>query len=254
MRVEIVPCLSDNYAYIVVCPSTGAVAVVDPSEAEPVLDALARLGAAPSVVLATHHHPDHVGGIPALAEKFPGLRVVAHAHDRDRVPNVTRLVEHGDEEAVGALRFRALHVPGHTLGAVAWSGEGAVFTGDTMFLGGCGRLFEGTPAMMHRSLTETIGSLSPETKVYCGHEYTVSNLKFALHLEPGNGAVREALAGAEARRAAGEPTVPGALATERATNPFMRCGTQGVGAAVKVDGDDVAVLAAVRLAKDHFRA
>lgn len=254
MRVEIVPCLQDNYAYVVVCPETGVAAVIDPSESAPVLDALARLAVSPSVVLATHHHPDHVGGIEGLVAKFPGLRVVAHAHDRDRVPHVTRLVEHGDEERVGALRFRALHVPGHTLGAVAWEGGGVVFTGDTMFLGGCGRLFEGTPAMMHRSLNETLGALDGATKVYCGHEYTVSNLKFARHLEPTHPAVLEALARAEARRAAGEPTVPGTLSTERATNPFLRCGEVGVRAAVKTDGSDVDVLAAVRLAKDHFRA
>jgi hydroxyacylglutathione hydrolase len=254
MRVETVPCLQDNYAYVVLCPETGAAGVIDPSEPGPVLDALARLGVAPSVVLATHHHHDHVGGIEGLLAKFPGIPVVAHAHDKERVPHVTKLVEAGDEVSVGALRFRALHVPGHTLGAVAWTGHGAVFTGDTMFLGGCGRLFEGTPAMMHRSLNEVLGALDGATRVYCGHEYTVSNLKFARHLEPDHPSVRDALARAEARRAAGEPTVPGTLAEERATNPFLRCGEPGVRAAVKADGDDVAVLAAVRLAKDHFRA
>ncbi len=254
MRVEIVPCLQDNYAYVVICPETGAAAVVDPSESAPVIEALARLAVSPSVILATHHHPDHVGGIEGLVEKFPGTPVVAHSHDRERVPHVTRLVEHGDAAKVGALEFRALHVPGHTLGAVAWAGHGVVFTGDTMFLGGCGRLFEGTPAMMHRSLNEVLGALDGDTRVYCGHEYTVSNLKFARHLEPTNSVVLSALASAEARRAAGEPTVPGTLAHERVTNPFLRCAEPGIRAAVKADGDDVSTLAAVRLAKDHFRA
>ncbi len=254
MRVEIVPCLRDNYAYVVVCPETGAAAVVDPSEAPPVLDALSQLAVTPTTILATHHHPDHVGGVEGLVASFPSLRVVAHAHDRDRVPCVTRLVEHGDEERVGSLCFRALHVPGHTLGAVAWSGEGAVFTGDTLFLGGCGRLFEGTPAMMHRSLNGVLGALDGATRVYCGHEYTASNLAFAAHLEPGNEAVRAALDDARARRARGEPTVPGTLAHERRTNPFLRCHEPGVRAAAGVDGDDVAVLAAVRRMKDDFRA
>lgn len=253
-RIETVPCLHDNYAYVVVCPETGAAAVVDPSEAPPLLAALERLGVEPAAILATHHHLDHVGGVEALHDRFPRAEVVAHAHDRERVPRVTRAVEHGDEVAVGALRFRALHAPGHTLGAVAWHVGDAVFTGDTMFLGGCGRLFEGTPAMMHRSLVEVIGALDGATRVYCGHEYTAANLRFALHLEPGNGAVKAALADAAARRARGEPTVPGTLAEEKRTNPFLRCDEAGVRAAAGVEGDRVAVLAAVRRLKDHFKA
>ncbi len=254
MRVEIVPCLRDNYAYVAVCPETGLAAVVDPSEATPVLDAIARLGVRVATVLLTHHHPDHTGGVAGLVAALGAIEVVAHEVDAQHIEGVTRTVAEGDTVTVGALTFRALHVPGHTLGAVAWFGAGAVFTGDTMFLGGCGRLFEGTPAMMHRSLNAVLGALPGDTRVYCGHEYTAANLRFARTLDGDNPALREALADAERAGAEGRATVPGSIDVERATNPYLRCGVEAVQRAVGLGGgDEVAVLAEVRARKNAYR-
>jgi len=216
LKVTIVPCLSDNYAYLVEDAATGALVVVDPSEAPPVKQALA--GRVPQAVWCTHHHWDHVGGNEELGVK----EIVGHASDRGRLPGQTRFVEDGDELRLGESRVRVLHIPGHTLGAIAYAVDGdAVFTGDTLFVAGCGRLFEGTPAMMHSSL-RTLATLAPATRVYCGHEYTQSNLEFAAHGEPDNAAVREAIARAAALRANGKPTVPGTIGDELATNPFVR--------------------------------
>lgn len=241
MRVSIVPCLSDNYAYLVECPRTGALAVVDPSEAAPVLAALA--GRAPSAIWCTHHHPDHVGGVEELARAFPGIDVFAHASDRARIAGQTRDLEDGGEVTLGALAARVIHVPGHTLGALAWvvrgpDGAQAVFTGDTLFVAGCGRLFEGTAEQMFASLSK-IAALAPETLVYCGHEYTASNVRFAQSVEDTD-ALRALAERTTTARAAGTATVPSTIAGERATNPFVRA-------------KDAAELAARRAAKDVFR-
>ena len=246
LDVTLVPCLSDNYAYVLRDPATGECAVVDPSEAGPVLAALAALGARPTMVLNTHHHLDHVGGNEALAAAFPGLRVVAHASDQGRVPAQTDAVSDGDRVALGGTALRVLHVPGHTLGAVTYASDDAAFTGDTLFLGGCGRLFEGDPATMYASLRRIAETLDPATRVFCGHEYTANNLRFVAALEPDNADVREALADAERRRAADRPTVPRALGDERRLNPFLRCDDPAVGAALGVGGGPVAVFTALR--------
>lgn len=222
IEITPIPCLSDNYAYLVRCGATGAVAVVDPSEPGALLAALDARGMRPAMVLNTHHHHDHVGGNEGLAERYPGLRVVAHASDRGRVPAQTDAVEHGGTVTLGDLTLRALHVPGHTMGAIAWHVDGAVFTGDTLFLAGCGRLFEGTASMMRRSLVEVLGALDPGTRVYCGHEYTVKNLRFARSVSPDDPEVLAALARAESLRERDLPTVPGTLAEERRVNPFLR--------------------------------
>lgn len=252
LDVTPVPCLSDNYAYVLRCPKTGACAVVDPSEGEPVLAALRSMGVTPAMVLNTHHHHDHVGGNEALAAAFPGLKVIAHASDEGRVPAQTGHVRDGDTVTLGATPLRVLHVPGHTLGAVTYASDDAAFTGDTLFLSGCGRLFEGDAAMMYASLRHITDALDPATRIFCGHEYTANNLRFALSLEPDNAALREALADAEARRAKGEPTVPKSLRDERRVNPFLRCDDGAVGAAVGVAGDPVAVFAAVRERRNHW--
>lgn len=255
MRITSIPCLSDNYAYLIEDPSTRSCAVVDASEAEPVRAAVDRSGMRLVAVLSTHHHHDHVGGNEALAEAYPGLRVYGHVSDRGRLPGLTDGLEDEDSFTMGSLSFRARHVPGHTRGALAYLCDGAVFTGDTLFLAGCGRLFEGTPAEMHRSLNEILAKLDPETRVFCGHEYTASNLAFARHIEPDNQAVQDRLEATKAKRAKGESTMGATLREELATNPFLRTSSATIRKSVNLgpEASPVEVLAAVRKAKDGFR-
>jgi hydroxyacylglutathione hydrolase len=260
MRVVPVPCLQDNYAYLVVCERTKKAAIVDPGEAQPVLAAVAREGVTLDAVWATHHHGDHVGGVPALVEAVPGLRVVASSGDRSKVPKVTDVVDDADETAVGDVKARVIHNPGHTLGAISfWIEDGAaVFTGDTLFGAGCGRLFEGTPAQMYTSLSR-LTSLPPETRVYFGHEYTEANLRFAAAVEPDSPDIAARTAAVQKARASHEPTTPSTVADERATNPFARCSDPAVRAAARAaepgvdDSDPAAVLGAIRRWKDRFR-
>jgi len=256
MQVTIVPCLKDNYAYVLLAPGSKRAVVVDPGESEPIERALSELGVTLGAILATHHHADHVGGNGALAQRFPGTRVFGYVSDRGRIPAQTDFVEHGGAVDVEGLSFRALHIPGHTLGAVAYVGEGAVFTGDTLFAAGCGRLFEGTPAQMYESLNVTLAALPEATLVYCGHEYTASNLRFAAHMEPENTAVTAKAARVAEQRARGEATVPSTLAEEKATNPFMRVDSPAiiarVSSSLSADRSPAAILGAVRAAKDHF--
>jgi hydroxyacylglutathione hydrolase len=256
MQVTTVPCLTDNYAYVLLAPGSKRAVVVDPSEAEPIEGVLNQLGVTLGAILATHHHLDHVGGNSALAQRFPGIKVFGYASDRGRIPEQTDFVEHGATVAVEGLSFRALYIPGHTLGALAYFGEGSVFTGDTLFAAGCGRLFEGTPAQMYESLNVTLAALPDATLVYCGHEYTASNLRFAAHLEPDNAAVAAKAKRVADQRARGEATVPSTLAEEKATNPFMRVDSPAIIAHVSssLTGDHTpaAILGAVRAAKDRF--
>lgn len=256
MQVTIVPCLSDNYAYVLLAPGSKRAVVVDPSEAEPIERTLSELGVSLGAILATHHHADHVGGNQALVQRFPGTKVFGYVSDRGRVPAQTEFVENNAQFVVEGLSFRALHIPGHTLGAVAYVGEGAAFTGDTLFASGCGRLFEGTPAQMYESLNVTLAALPDSTLVYCGHEYTASNLRFAAHMEPENAAVAAKAARVAEQRARGEATVPSTIADEKATNPFMRCDSPAIIARVSgsLTGDrsPAAILGAVRAAKDRF--
>jgi hydroxyacylglutathione hydrolase len=230
MDVVAVPCLKDNFAYLVI--QDGRAAVVDPGEAAPIEQALAREGATLAAIWLTHHHHDHVGGVAALMDAHPGVEAIAHVHDRDRAPRVTRVVEDGDQVMLGELRARIIHNPGHTLGAISYHVSGAVFTGDTLFGAGCGRLFEGTAEQMHASLRK-LAALAPETHVYFGHEYTAANLRFAAAAEPDNPAI--------AARAAAlrNPSTPSTIADELATNPFVRA-------------RDFAELAARRTWKDRF--
>ncbi len=251
-----VPCLKDNYAYLVEDGQGGA-AVVDPSEAGPVQRALAFRGVTLRAIWNTHHHWDHVGGNDELAV-HEEIQVYAGRHDQARVPRVSKLLDDGDSFAFGPYTVRVLAVPGHTLGAVAYVLEEAgvtraVFTGDTLFAAGCGRLFEGTPAMMHDSLVK-LTALPSDVHVFPGHEYTVRNLEFACVIEPDNEIVKKALASAREIRAQGLPTVPSTIERELATNPFVRVGEASVRRAVDLDETASAadVLGAVRAKKDSF--
>ena len=248
------PLLSDNYAWLWIRPASRECAVVDPSEAAPVAAAIRAQGLTLRWILATHHHWDHTGGIAELAAELGPVEVVGSSYDRDqgRVPAQTRAVDDGDTLDVLGTPVACLHVPGHTLGAVAYHlpREGAVFTGDTLFTAGCGRLFEGTPAQMVESLTR-LRALPPATRVYCGHEYTVKNLRFAVTLLPGDDTIAERLAASERTRAAGEATVPASLAVEQRTNPFLRADDPALAKATG-RGDPVDVFAEIRRRRDAF--
>lgn len=227
MEIHPVPCLKDNYAYLVAAATGNGYVVVDPSEAAPVLEALDAVGGKLLAVWNTHHHWDHVGGNLALAEQFPGLPVYGHVSDRGRNPGQTHDLNDGDTTDVLPGRpAKIIFNPGHTSGAVSYyvPSLGAVFTGDTMFASGCGRLFEGTPEQMFSSLTR-LASLDPATKVYFGHEYTAANLAFAAAVEPENPAIATRRAHILAARAAGHQTTPSLIADELATNPFVRAGS-----------------------------
>ncbi len=256
MLVTIVPCLRDNYAYLLRAPGSREALVVDPSEAQPVLREVEKQSLRLVGILCTHHHWDHVGGNEGILAQQPELQVFAYESDRGRIPGQTAYLSHGQSFSIAGLDFQALYIPGHTLGAVAYVGHGAAFTGDTLFAAGCGRLFEGTPAMMYESLNEKLAKLPKETLIYCGHEYTASNLTFAAHVEPGNAAVKQKAERIESMRARGAPTVPSTIADELATNPFMRCDSPEIVAHVAqraLDSSPVAVLGAIRAEKDDFK-
>jgi hydroxyacylglutathione hydrolase len=220
------------------------------------LAALERAQGELTAIFATHHHHDHVGGNEDIVARYGKVRVYGYETDRGRIPCQTEYLRDGQTFVWGKTEARALHIPGHTLGAVAYVLDDAVFTGDTLFLAGCGRLFEGTPAMMFHSLCEVLGPLGDEMRVFCGHEYTLGNLAFAVSVEPGNGRVEQRLAHARAVRARGEPTVGSSMSEELATNPFMRCQSAEIRRSMKIaeGAPDVEVLAALRRAKDSFRA
>jgi hydroxyacylglutathione hydrolase len=223
ISVTIIECLRDNYAYLLQCPVTGECAVVDPSEEAPVVAAIEALDAPLIAILNTHHHWDHTGGNEALLTRWPDLEVYGHVSDEGRIPGQTKLLGDGDRFQMGRQSVLVKHIPGHTLGAVAYCFERDVFTGDTLFYGGCGRLFEGSPQMMFHSLTERLGNeLSLDTRFWCGHEYTVQNLRFARRMNPENEEIVVKLDWALKERESGRPTVPSTLADELAVNPFMR--------------------------------
>ena len=233
LRIERIPTLGDNYTYLLICEATGEAAVVDAPEAGPVRARVDASGARVTKILSTHHHLDHSGANPDLARHY-GVPVFGHASDAGRLPGLTDGLEEGDTVAVGRETARILHIPAHTRGHIAYVFDEAkaIFCGDTLFAAGCGRLFEGTPDMMWTALVEKLGKLPDDYRVYCGHEYTESNLRFAAHAEPNNKAIldkQKRVQDIRRRKAAdwhdatpAEMTIPSTLADERATNPFMR--------------------------------
>ncbi len=222
MKVIVVPCLQDNYSYIIFDEQSGEAAVVDPSEAWPVLRELEKRQLRLQAVLCTHHHADHVGGLEAIIEECGRIRVIGFTGDHSRIPLLNELLADGQAFTVCGVSGSILHTPGHTTGGVVYHLENHLFTGDTLFCGGCGRLFEGTAAQMLASLDKIMG-FDLDTLIYCGHEYTAVNLKFASQVEPENKETVKRVARVQMERARGLPSVPSTLADERKTNPFLRC-------------------------------
>ena len=223
VRIHGVPAFQDNYLWVL--EDGRRAAAVDPGDAVPIQRFLDERGLELTAILATHHHGDHIGGVPALVQRWK-CPVFGPAHDG--IDGLTRTLSEGDDIVVPGLDYalEVLDVPGHTAGHIAYvhdGGDPVVFCGDTLFACGCGRLFEGTPAQMSRSLAK-LAALPPATRVYCAHEYTLSNIRFAEAVEPGNAMLAERKRRDGARRERGEPTVPSTIGEERSTNPFLRCG------------------------------
>lgn len=253
LEVTLIPALTDNYIYVVHDPAANVTAVVDPAEAEPVRTALEAAGRGLDMILVTHHHGDHVGGVAALKQAY-GATVVGPGRDTKPIPAVDRTVGGGDSIDVGSRTVRVFDVPGHTKGHIAyWFETGdALFSGDSLFSLGCGRVFEGTMAQMWASL-QTLRGLPDTTRVYCGHEYTKSNAAFARSVDPNNAALDERAAEVDSLRDAGKPTLPSLLGREKRTNPFLRADDPDLQARLDMAGQPAeAVFAELRRRKDRF--
>jgi hydroxyacylglutathione hydrolase len=253
LEIALVACLRDNYAYLVRDAQDGVCAVVDPSEAGPVRALLEAKGWRLTHIMNTHHHPDHTGGNAALKQEY-GAQVIGPEKDRARIPALDKGVYEGAALALGSHAARVLEIPAHTRAHIAFAFEDddAVFTGDTLFAMGCGRLFEGTPEMMWQSLAKLM-RLDDSMRVYCGHEYTLNNGRFALTLEPGNADLQVRMHDVEKLRAADAPTIPSTMGLEKRTNPFLRPHSPEIRRTLNMsNASDVEVFAEMRARKDIF--
>jgi len=257
MKVIPVPALSDNFMYLVIDESTRKAFAVDPVEPNKLLERAEAEQVTVTHALTTHHHHDHAGGNEKLATQVKGIEVFG---GDDRIPAMTKKVGDGDLIEVGNIKIKVFFTPCHTSGHVLYLAKqgdeaGSLFTGDTLFVGGCGRFFEGTAEQMHHALNTVIASLPDNTKVYCGHEYTKKNLEFAQHVEPNNEAVKHKLSWAEQKGKSGEPTVPSTVGEEKTFNPFMRVGVAEFVKSLQLkDGstDPIAAMGHLRELKNKF--
>jgi len=251
-----IPVFDDNYVWVLEKTGVRWVAIVDPGDGIAALAGIERRELEPCAVIVTHHHADHIGGLDEILERHD---IAVYGPATEAIQAVTHPVSDRDIVRIKTLdlELSVVEVPGHTAGHVAYLGPGFVLSGDTLFAGGCGRVFEGTPRQMYGSLQRLAG-LPPATNVYCAHEYTVANLRFARQVEPGNQSLQQRLASAERRRAEERPTVPSSLDEELQTNPFLRCHVPEVRAAAETKAgrqlaDEAEVFAAVRAWKDGWR-
>ncbi|XP_072999651.1 hydroxyacylglutathione hydrolase 2, mitochondrial-like [Typha latifolia] len=254
LQIELVPCLQDNYAYLLHDVDTGTVGVVDPSEALPIINALQRKNQNLTYILNTHHHYDHTGGNMELKARY-GAKVIGSRKDKDRIPGIDIALDDGETWMFAGHQVLVMETPGHTQGHVSYHfpGCGAVFTGDTLFSLSCGKLFEGNAEQMLTSLRK-IMSLPEETKIYCGHEYTLSNSKFALSIEPKNEELQEYAAYVGHLRSKKLPTIPTTVKTEKQCNPFLRTSSPEIRQTLRISAaaSDTQALSVIRQAKDKF--
>lgn len=239
LEIEMFPCLWDNYGFLIHSPDTGETAAIDTPEASKIMAACEDKGWTLTHIWNTHHHPDHVGGNAELAKKYD-LDILGPGHDQGRIPEITQGVNGGDVFSFGGHEVHVIDTPGHTTSHIVYyvPAASAAFVGDTLFVMGCGKLFEGTPAQMYESL-QKLALLPDDTKVYCAHEYTLSNGKFAITVEPDNADLIAAIADAKDLREAEKPTVPSTIGAEKRINPFMRAAS-------------AEALGTIRAAKDQF--
>ncbi|XP_033762239.1 hydroxyacylglutathione hydrolase, mitochondrial-like isoform X2 [Pecten maximus] len=256
MKILLLPALKDNYMYLLIDEDTKECACVDPVEPDKVLNAVKEQGVKLTTVLTTHHHWDHAGGNKDLIEKAAEPKLNVFGGD-ERIDGLTKKVVHNDKFKVGNLNVRCLYTPCHTTGHICYfvtkdgGKEPVVFTGDTLFVAGCGRFFEGTPTQMKEALIDILGTLDPKTKVYCGHEYTVNNLNFALHVEPDNQNSQEKMAWAKEQRKNNLPTIPSTIEEEFKYNPFMRVREAEVMSFTRTS-EPVKTMGFLRQTKDNF--
>ena len=246
-------CLNDNYGVLLHDPASGATAAIDAPEAAPVEAALKTAGWKLTDILVTHHHADHTGGILALKEKYK-CRVVAPSAEADKIPAVDLTVREGDKVLVGKLSANVIETPGHTTGHISYwfHADKLAFVGDTLFSIGCGRVIEGTPGMMWRSLLK-LRDLPNDTKIYCGHEYTVANIKFARTIEPNNAVLAAREVQAQQQIAKAEPTIPVTIGDEKLANPFLRADLPEVAAGIGMASKEASqVFAEIRARKNKF--
>jgi hydroxyacylglutathione hydrolase len=254
VEVRLIPCLSDNYAVLLHEPESKTTALIDAPEAAPILAALDKEDWKLTHILITHHHPDHVQGIAEIRAKYP-VPVYGPRAEADRIPGISIKLGHLDVAEVGPLRADVIDTPGHTAGHIVYHfpNEQLLFAGDTLFALGCGRPFERPAEVLWQSLLRLRG-LPPETKIYCGHEYTLGNAKFSVTVDPGNVQLKARLKQVEELRAKGEPTVPSTLEEEVHTNPFLRADNPAVQEAIGMKGADAgAVFTKLRELKNNFK-
>ena len=252
LQIHQFPCLSDNYGYLIHDPATGETAAIDTPDADEYLKQAAAKGWTITQIWNTHWHPDHAGGNLAIKDAT-GCTITGPKNEADKIPGIDRPVATGDTVALGTISAAVIDVPGHTLGHIAFhfASEAVAFVGDAVFALGCGRVFEGTPAMMWESLSK-LKALPADTTLYCAHEYTAANAKFAVTIEPENAALQAYIVEITQKRSQGEPPVPMPLSRELDTNPFLRADNPALQTAMGHTGDPVATFAEIRGRKDRF--